>query len=256
MQRRTIFFLLGVLPVALRGAAGAQSAGVQSPAQGPQPRASVPTLHTRAPGGAVGSNTAGLPTVNGRPYQRPTLREQFRDYLRDSYGGPAFVRSGVRTLYAEATDKPSGWGQDPPGFMQRFGSNVAITAIDGNVRFGMEAAFHEDLRYIPCHGCSVKRKLENALLSEVTARHDTDGHRFFTLTPAVADFSGPIIANAWWYPNHDPFGGVVATRTVAATRVGQHLFAEFVLERRHRDRKIEDNEPLSVAPKNTATASH
>jgi len=38
--------------------------------------------------------------------------------------------------------------------------------------------------------------------------------------------------------------------------VGQHLFAEFVLERRHRDRKIEDNEPLSVAPKNTATASH
>jgi hypothetical protein len=135
--------------------------------------------------------------------------------------------------------------------MQRFGSNVAITAIDGNVRYGMEELFHEDLRYIPCHGCSVKRKLENALLSEVTARHDSDGHRFFTLTPAIADFSGPIIANASWYPNHDPFGGVVGTRTVAATRVGAHLFSEFVLERRHHDRPIGDNEPLRTPAKPT-----
>jgi hypothetical protein len=190
--------------------------------------------------------------VNGRPYLQPTLRNQFHDYLRDSYGPPAFVRSTVRALYNQAQDGPSGWGQDFPGFMQRFGSNVAITAIDGNVRFGMERAFHEDLRYIPCHGCSVKRKLENALLSEVTARHDDDGRRFFTLTPAIADFSGPIIAHSVWYPDFNPFGGVVATRTVAATRVGQHLFTEFVLERRHHDRKIEDNEPLRTPPKPSA----
>jgi hypothetical protein len=52
-----------------------------------------------------------------------------------------------------------------------------------------------------------------------------------------------------WYPDFNPFGGVVATRTVAATRVGQHLFREFVLERRHRDRKIEDTEPLRTPPK-------
>ena len=49
---------------------------------------------------------------------------------------------------------------------------------------------------------------------EFTARHSRDGHRFFTLTPVVADFSGPIIAHAVWYPNgFNPFGGVVATRT-------------------------------------------
>jgi hypothetical protein len=192
---------------------------------------------------------ANLATINGRPYVPPTPKQQFLDYLRDSYGWPAFARSTVRTLYNQAQDGPSGWGQDFPGFMQRFGSNVAITAINGNVRYGMEELFHEDLRYIPCHGCSAKRKLENALLSEVTARHDSDGHRFFTLTPAIADFSGPIIAHSYWYPDFNPFGGVVATRTVAATRVGQHLFTEFVLERRHKDRKIQDNEPLRTPPK-------
>jgi hypothetical protein len=195
------------------------------------------------------ARVASLQRINGRPYVQPTHKEQFKDYLRDSYGLPAFARSTVRTLYNQAQDGPSGWGQDFPGFMQRFGSNVAITAIDGNVRYGMETIFHEDMRYIPCHGCSVKRKLENALLSEVTARHDSDGHRFFTLTPAIADFSGPIIAHSTWYPDFNPFGGVVATHTVAATRVGSHLFTEFVLEHRHHDRKIEDSEPLRTSPK-------
>ncbi len=224
------------------------------------PTASPPAaLHTRTPTTAEEKETArigALARINGRPYEPPSYKVQFHDYLRDSYGWPAMVRSTVRALYSEGQDGPSGWGQDFPGFSQRFGSNVAITAIDGNVRFGMEVLFHEDLRYIPCHGCSVKRKLENALLSEVTARHDADGHRFFTLTPAIADFSGPIIANASWYPNHDPFGGVVGTRTVAATRVGSHLFTEFVWERRHRDRKIEDTEPLRVPPKPATAVNH
>jgi hypothetical protein len=183
---------------------------------------------------------AALGSINGRPYDQPSHKDQFFDYLRDSYGLPALARVSVRTVYEEARDKPKGWGQDFPGFAQRFGSNAGITAINGNVRFAMETVFKEDMKYIPCHGCSVKRKIVNTLLAEVTARHDVDGHRFFTLTPVISDFSGPIIANATWYPNHDPMGGVIASRTVFATRIGAHLFTEFVLERRHHDPKLDD----------------
>jgi hypothetical protein len=175
--------------------------------------------------------------INGRPYGRPTQHQLFIDYLNDSYGLPAMVRTTVRTAYNQALDQPKGWGTDTAGFGQRFGSNVAVTAINGNVRYGMEEIFHEDLRYIPCHGCSIKHKIENALLAEITARHDSDGHRFFTLTPTIADFSGPIVAHTLWYPGGlNPFGGVVATRTVFATRVGAHLFREFILERNHKDK--------------------
>jgi hypothetical protein len=225
---------------------------IGQPAQSSEPPPAATTLQIRppqTPNEQEAMRIAGLGTVNGKVYDQPSHRDQFFDYLRDSYELPAFARTTARTLYSEARGKPEGWGQDFPGFAQRFGSNAAITAIDGTVRYGMETLFREDMRYIPCHGCSVKRKLENALLSEVTARHDVDGHRFFTLTPAIADFSGPIIANTLWYPNHDPFGGVVGTRTVAATRVGAHLFTEFILERRHHDHKIDDNEPLIVPPK-------
>jgi hypothetical protein len=199
--------------------------------------------------------------INGRPYQKPTQRELFSNYISDSYGLPAVGRTLVRTLYNEGLDQPHAWGQDFPGFAQRFGSNAAISGINGSVRYGMEELFHEDLRYIPCHGCSIKHKIENALLAEFTARHDTDGHRFFTLTPTVADFSGPIIAHTIWYPQGStPFGGVVATRTVFATRVGGHLFREFVWERRHHDdpeagRAVPSELPPPPTPRRPAAPS-
>jgi len=219
------FLLLMALPVAAQ--TGEPSAAAPD---APQPQAAATGLKTRD----LSVTRAPQPVIiNGRPYQRPTQRQIFVDYLEDSYGLPAFARSGARALYGQARGLPAQWN-----FGQRFGSAVAITAINGNVRYGMEEIFHEDLRYLPCHGCNLKHKVENVLLAEFTARHDTDGHRFFTLTPTVADFSGPIIAHSIWYPSGvDPFAGVVATRTVFATRIGGHLFREFVWERRHRDPK-------------------
>ena len=177
-----------------------------------------------------------LAMINGRPYQQPSTKDKLADYAKDSYLLPALGGSTVRALYTQARDKPEGWGDDFPGFMQRFGSAYATTAINGNVRLAMELTFHEDLRYLPCHGCKFKGKIENILLAEITARHDKDGHRFFTLTPTIADFSGPIIAHSYWYPSgFDPKAGVVSARLVFAVRIGQHAFREFVLERRHKD---------------------
>ena len=214
----------------------------QNPAQASPPPAALPTTPAQQADAKEATRIAALGKINGRSYDQPSSKDFFIDYLRDSYGWPALARTTVRTLYGEARDVPSGWGQDFPGFAQRFGSNAAVTAISGNVRYGLGTLFREDMRYIPCHGCSVRRKIVNALLAEVTARHDSDGHRFFALSPAIADFSGPIVANSTWYPHRDPFQGVVGTRTIAATRVGAHLFTEFVLERRHHDPKLADHQ--------------
>jgi len=224
--------------------AAPQAAPTPQPAPGSPASTTLQQRPPQTPEEKEAARIAALGTVNGVTYDQPSHKDQFFDYLRDSYGWPAFARTTARTLYSEARGKPEGWGQDFPGFMQRFGSNVAVTAINGNVRFAMETIFQEDMRYIPCHGCSAKRKIINTVLAEFTARHDVDGHRFFTLTPVISDFSGPIIANAFWYPNHDPFAGVVGTRTVFATRIGQRLFTEFVWERRHKDKRIEDSESL------------
>jgi len=192
------------------------------------------------PNAPTPANKTAPVMINGRPYVRPTPRQQFNDYLRDSYGLPALARTSVRALYAQGRGKPTEWGQDWPGFGQRFGSSALVTVIDGNTRYGLEMLFKEDMRYIPCHGCTKKKKLENALLAEITARHDSDGHRFFTLTPTISDMVGPIVANSTWIPNHGPVDGIIGSRTVFATRIGSHLFQEFVLERRHHDPKAKE----------------
>ena len=169
-----------------------------------------------------------LARINGVPYDQPSPGDTFRAYARDTYGWPAGVSTMVRALYSQARGKPTTWG-----FPERLASSYGITLINGNVRYGLEVLFHEDLRYLPCHRCTRKAKLENALLAEITARHSDDGHRFFTLTPTVADFSGPIIAHTLWYPNFDPLQGVISARLVFATRIGGHLFQEFVMDKIH-----------------------
>lgn len=178
--------------------------------------------------------------INGRPYHRPSAKDQFKDYLHDTYEWPALARVVVRSAYAQGRDQPVEWGQNWSGYGQRFGTSAAVTVIDGNVRYGLETLFREDMRYIPCHGCSAKRKLENALLAEVTARHDSNGRRFFTLTPTITDMTGPMIANGLWIPGHTTLDGFVGSRLIFATRIGGHLFTEFILERRHHDPKLPD----------------
>jgi hypothetical protein len=238
-----------VLPVALLTLAAwtlslPEHCRAQAPGQNPTSPINVPAAPPRSEpenDRLTPAKSKNAPVmINGRPYVRPTPKEQFKDYLSDTYGAPALARTSARALYAQGLGKPTQWGQDWPGFGQRFGSATATTVIDGNVRYGMEMLFKEDMRYIPCHGCSKKRKLENALLAEVTARHDTDGHRFFTLTPTVTDMSGPLIANSVWVPGHTTIDGFVGSRLIFATRIGGHLFTEFVLERRHHDPKLPD----------------
>jgi len=206
-----------------------QSTDPQAPQKSLQPRpAQTPAEAAEA------LRISRLPLVNGIPYDQPSNKDQFLYYLSDTYLLNGQIRTTVRTLYTEAQQGPPEWSTDFSGFMQRFASNEGITAINGTFRLGVGLAFHEDLRYIPCLHCSFKRKLKNALLSEVTARHGEDGRRFFTLTPALADFSGPIIAHSLWYPHFDPFAGVVSVRTVAAIRVGQHIAQEFWVDRHHK----------------------
>ncbi len=92
----------------------------------------------------------------GRPYDQPSAGDTFRDYLRDSYGLPALARTTVRALYSQGAASRTGWGTDFPASRSALRPSAGITAINGNVRYGMEVLFHEDLRYLACHGCGVQ----------------------------------------------------------------------------------------------------
>ena len=176
-----------------------------------------------------------LPLVNGVPYHQPSAKDLALYYVHDTYELPGQANTALRATYGFSRDKPVEWGQDFPGYAQRFGSAEGVTVINGNVRLGLEFLFHEDLRYLPCHHCTFKHKLENAVLSEFTARHGEDGRRIFSLTPVISDFSGPVISHSTWSPEgFDPAAGLVASRVVAVTRIGIHMAQEYWGDRHHK----------------------
>ena len=227
--------LLAMTAAAQTGAAGGTAAPATPPMQAPSAVGAEPQP-IQTPKEREAERIKHLAVVNYRPYDQPSHKDQFFDYLNDSYGLPAMGRSVARAGISQYTAKPnSAWGTDFSGYMDRFASAYGANGISGNVRYGMETVFGEDLRYIPCHGCNWRHKVENALLAEVTARHDTNGHRFFTFTPEIATVSGPILANVLWTPGGSASAGLRSSRYYLAVSVGAHLFTEFVVERRHHD---------------------
>jgi hypothetical protein len=170
--------------------------------------------------------------VNGRPYRRPTRREDLLAYRRELIGPRPFISAAIRSGIEELHGVPTGWGKDFPGYVQRYGSAYGEFAIDSSVRFGLAAVSHEDVRYLICHHCSAGAKIQNAILSQVSARHGAHGHRNFSPTPIIAGFSGPLIAYSTWYPPGYDVGD--ASRHAAfgfGFRIASNILREFIADR-------------------------
>jgi hypothetical protein len=178
--------------------------------------------------------------VNGRPYHFPTPHEQFHAYTHELLGARAFLRAGIRSGIEQGRDTPTGWGQDFPGYMQRFGSAFGEAAIHDTIRMGMSIALHEDGRYLVCHGCSVGDKFKNAALSEFTARHGADGHRVISPTPITASIAAPLIAYATWYPPGNT-SRLALTHVVfsVSTRIMFNVMHEFLFDHKTEGEKAQ-----------------
>jgi hypothetical protein len=190
-----------------------------------------------------------LPLIDGRFYRQCTGKQQFAEYTRDTFGVRSFLAAGVRAGIEQYSTVPTGWGQDMPGYGQRYGSAFAEAAIDNTVRFGMAAVFHEDVRFLICHRCSAKDKLQNALLMEFTARHGADGHRTLSATPLIAGFSGPLIAyTAWYPPGYTPSLAAQHSALGFGTRIGFHLLREFLFDRDTKEEKAARKASTTAPP--------
>jgi hypothetical protein len=190
--------------------------------------------------------------VNGRPYHFPTPHEQAHAYLHELIGPFAFVRAGIRAGIEQARDTPSGWGQDFPGFLQRYGSAYGEAALRDTIVYGMSQALHEDDRYLVCHRCSFGDKVENAALAEFTARRGVDGHRVFSPTPIAASIGAPMIAYAAWYP---PGNSPTLSLRHVAFSVATRFAFDLVLREWLFDRDTKEEKEAAKAEKAAETSA-
>jgi len=188
--------------------------------------------------------SATLTIVNGRPYRHPTRKQDLKAYQHEVIGPRAFIGAGFRSGIEQIRTVPTGWGQDFPGYMQRYGSAYGEITIDSSVRFALAGVLHEDTRYLICHKCSLSAKFKNAALAEVTDRRGDDGHRVFSVVPIVADFSGPLVAYAAWYPpGYGPEDAAKHSALGLVIHFAGHMVRETLFDRDSKAEKAAEQQP-------------
>ena len=134
-------------------------------------------------------------------YLRPTPRITLNKYAFDAFGPYAIAESAFTAGIDQATRTPPEWGQGMEGYSKRFASDFGIAAVGTSTRYGLAAAFRQDISYYPCECRGVFPRLRHAAISTVTGRRGEDGHRVFSIPALVAPYAGASAAVYGWYPN-------------------------------------------------------
>jgi hypothetical protein len=172
---------------------------------------------------------AQMPASN---YRQPSAREQFRQYLRDTYGPSAFVEATVMSSIDQARNAPPEWKQGGQGFAERFGSNFGKHAITETTRYGMASALRLDTSYERCACSGVFPRLGHSLLSSVTARK-ANGSRILSIPSLMAPYAGSFAATDTWYPDRfGPKDGFRSGTFSLGIHTGLNILWEFIPSRR------------------------
>ncbi len=174
-------FAMASSPARAQGAAGAGTSGSQ-----PAPGFVIELVVNRR----CDTNGAGhcLSQAHGAR-KNPQLRLR---RLRSISLSTAAASAGIQQAYST----PPEWGQGWDSYGVRLGSNYGIQLITTATRYALAEAFREDTIYYRCACHGFFPRLENALISTVTARRGADGHRVFSLAAIGAPYAGTMSAVA------------------------------------------------------------
>jgi hypothetical protein len=185
-------------------------------------------------GDSTGIVASMAPASADLAYVRPTEATKLHNYVFDAVGPYSIVGAAFAAGINQAYNTPPEWKQGAVGYSKRFGSNFGIAAVTTTVRYGLAEAFRQDTLYYGCVCRGVLPRLRHAVISTLTARQGTDGHRVFSLPALVAPYAGTMTAVYAWYPSR--YNGKDALRMGNYTMlgyVGGNIAWEFLFSRPH-----------------------
>jgi len=183
------------------------------------------TVNVDSPATEVGSASRRVYSA----YVRPTEKAKLDNYLFEAYGPYPVAGAAVAAGINQFTNSPPEWNQGVVGYSRRFGSDFGILAISTTTQYGLSEAFKEDSLYYRCDCTGVFPRLRHAVLSSLTARRGSDGHRVFSIPALVAPYAGTMTAVYGWYPSR--FDAKDAFRTgnyALLAYIGSNVSLEFL----------------------------
>jgi hypothetical protein len=133
-------------------------------------------------------------------YRRPTEKTKLRNYFFDTFGPYPIAGAAILGGINQADKTPPEWGQGAGAYGERVGSDFGIAMVTTTTRYALAKALREDTLYYRCECDGVFRRLGHAVISTVTARRGSDGHRRLSFPALIAPYAGTMTAVYGWYP--------------------------------------------------------
>jgi hypothetical protein len=134
-------------------------------------------------------------------YVRPTQKTKIINYVFDAFGPYPIAGAALVAGVNQFSNAPPEWKQGVEGYSRRFGSDYGIAAVATTTRYGLSEAFKQDALYYRCECRGVFPRLSHAMVSTLTARRGSDGHRVFSIPALVGPYAGSMTAVYGWYPD-------------------------------------------------------
>lgn len=171
----------------------------QSP-QSPQ-SAAVETPEATAPDARKLAGLMGLPAVwTSTPL---TLDQKFKLYVHQTFGPPALILpafgAGIRMAHPPSSypGYPKDWTDGAGAFGRLYGSALATQSTKRTARFLVDAAMHEDPRYLPAPvGASTSARFVHAIAFTFVDRNDS-GHSELAYANFASAAAGGFVGMAY-----------------------------------------------------------
>lgn len=151
---------------------------------------------------------ADEPTGDGSTgYVQPDFRDRFQSFAGNMFSPTNTVRVVFGAAISQADNVPPDWGQGWGSYGERLASHFGASLVGGGANLAMAQALGLDTKYYPCTCRGIWPRLRHALVSSVTARAGTDGHRVFSPPAIASPYAGAFTSLSWYPPRFGPQDG-------------------------------------------------
>lgn len=162
-------------------------------------------------------------------YTRPTEKTKIRNYFFDAFGPYPIGGSAILGAVSQADKTPPEWGQGFKAYGERVGSDFGIALATTTTRYALAEAFREDTLYYRCECKGIFRRMGHAMISTVTARRGSDGHRRLSFPAIISPYAGTMTAVYGWYPGrYDAKDGLRMGNYALLAFMAENIAREFI----------------------------
>jgi len=154
--------------------------------------------------------------------------ELFHKYVENALGPEGVFGAALDAGFAQLRDKPEEWDGGSTGYMRRWVSAYAQSAIGDTTKYAVSRWLHQDPSYQRCQCTGVGPRLAHAVLSPFKARN-REGDWVWSPAVGASIVAAHVVPASTWYPSdHGARDGLERAGTALLSKMGVRVFREFV----------------------------